>query len=201
MKILITGFGPFDRFLFNPSEVIAKALAEENEDVRSVTLPVVFGEGRKDLLSALKEHEPDVVISLGLNGNISYIALEEIALNISSTEVPDNSGKLVIDEPVSEGNELALRSSLPIRMIMEDLRKNGIPARLSYSAGTYLCNEVFYTLMEWCLSNDKIGGFVHIPMATEMIAKDPGSYSMPHMSLDMMKRAGNIILEDSRIRL
>jgi len=200
VKILVTGFGPFDRFLFNPSEVVAKALEEENHDVISLILPVIFGQSRKVLLSSLEEHDPDIVISLGLNGTISHIALEEIALNISSTEVPDNSGKLVIDEPISDGNELALRSSLPLRNIMEDLRKNGIPARLSYTAGTYLCNEVFYTLMEWCLSHDKIGGFVHIPMATEMIADDPRSYSMPHMSLDMIKKAGRIILADSRIR-
>jgi pyroglutamyl-peptidase len=198
VKILVTGFGPFDRFLSNPSREVARALSEENEDVIATTLPVVFGEGRKLLLEVLEKEVPDIVISFGLNGNISYIALEEIALNISSSEVKDNTGKILTDSVISQGSDLALRSTLPLRNIMDTLRENGIPAKLSYTAGTYLCNEVFYTLMEWCNENGKKGGFIHLPMATQMIAEDPRSYSIPHMSMEMILNAGRIILKSIR---
>ena len=172
MKILITGFGPFDHFSSNPSQDIARALSDENDDVVSRTLPVIYGEGGKALLEALDEYDPDLVICFGLNGTISHIALEEIALNLRSSEIPDSSGRIAVDETIFSGEPLALRSYLPNKRILDELRMNGIPARVSYSAGTYLCNEVFFTLMKWCKENGRYGGFIHVPLATEMISKD-----------------------------
>ena len=196
-KILVTGFGPFDRFFLNPSDEIARALSEDNDNVVHRTLPVVFGEGRRSLLGALEVTRPEIVICFGLNGNIGHIALEEIAINITSSEIADTSGNIPEDGIISGEGPLAYRTRLPTREIMEKLRKTGIPARRSYSAGTYLCNEVFYTLMEWCNRNDSRGGFVHVPMATEMIATDIRMYSTSHMSMDLLKKAGRIILSGS----
>lgn len=195
-KILVTGFGPFDHFSFNPSDEIAKALAQ-GDNVSHRTLPVVFGESRFALLEALDEVRPDLILCFGLNGTIGHIAIEEVAVNIASSEIPDNSGNKPEDQSVSDSGPLAFRTRLPARKIVDTLREKGIPARSSYSAGVYICNEVFYTLMEWCEKNGSTGGFIHVPMATEMMADNIRMYRTPHMALATMKRAGMIILESS----
>jgi pyroglutamyl-peptidase len=172
----------------------------ENQDLTARTLPVIYGKSGKVLLEALEEMKPDLAICFGLNGTISHIALEEIALNIRSSEVPDTSGRLIEDEPISSEGPLAFRSKLPLVKIRNELRKKGIPAKISHSAGTYLCNEVFYTLMIWCNHHSTRGGFIHIPMASEMIADDPRNYSIPHMSMDRILESGRISLAVSRFR-
>ncbi len=198
MKILITGFGPFDRFSFNPAQVVAKALEEENEDVTSSILPVVFGDARKAMQDDLEDLDPDLVISFGLNATIGHIALEEIAVNIASSEIPDNSGNMPLDQVLADKGPLSYRSTLPLKKILEKLRNDDIPAALSYSAGVYICNEIFYTLMEYCDRTGAKGGFIHLPMATEMIAADVRMYRVPHMSMDTLKQASRIVLEASR---
>jgi pyroglutamyl-peptidase len=196
MKILVTGFGPFDKFRSNPAEVLAEYLSIEYDQVEHAVLPVVYGEARESLLLEMDQKKPDVLVSFGLNGTIGHVNLEEIALNIRSSEVPDNSGNRLEDTPVVPRGELALRSSLPIRDIRNRLRGEGIPARISYSAGVYLCNEVFYTGMAWAGDNRKRAGFIHIPMATEMIADKPEMYKTPHMPIDTIKKSGRIIIEE-----
>ena len=196
MKILITGFGPFDRFSSNPAEIIAKRLADANTGVEHAILPVVYGEARIVLLKELKDRDPDVVISLGLNGTIGCINLEEIALNIRASEVPDNTGRILSDEPIIKDGEMAYRTRLPTASIKERLRKGGIPAKHSYSAGVYLCNEVFYTEMVWAEEMDRSAGFIHIPLATDMIADKIDMYRTPHMSMEMIEKACQIILDE-----
>jgi len=196
MKVLLTGFGPFDIFSSNPSEELAKALAREIPEAIAATLPVAFGEARADLLDILGREMPDLVISFGLNGYISYIALERIALNIAYSEVPDNRGVTSTMAPIDPDGPLAIASGLPLDAILMSLRDGGIPARFSFSAGTYLCNEVFYTLMQHCRRHGTEGGFVHIPMASEMIAASPRAMGGPHMPMDMLLRAGRTILRE-----
>jgi len=196
MKILITGFGPFDRFPINPAQVAAERIAENDPDVECFILPVVYGEAREVLHRELRERDPDAVVSLGLSANIGCINLEEIAVNIRASEVADNSGRILSDEPIIEGGALAYRTSLPTSQIKERLIQEGIPAKHSYSAGVYLCNEVFYTEMEWARSNNKIAGFIHIPLATSMIADRIEIYRFQHMSMDTIIEACEIIMEE-----
>jgi pyroglutamyl-peptidase len=196
MKILITGFGPFDKFPKNPAEITARSIAEAYDDMKCSILPVIYGEARKALMKDLEEKDPDVVISLGLNANIGCINLEELAVNILGSEVADNSGKVLFDTPIIEGGELAYRTGLPTASIKERLRADGIPAKHSYSAGVYLCNEVFYTEMAWAFEKDRIAGFIHIPMASELIADRIEMYRHPHMSLEMIEKACRIIVDE-----
>jgi len=196
MKILVTGFGPFDKFRSNPAEVLAEYLSGEFEEVEHAVLPVVYGDARDALLQELERRGPDTLVSFGLNGTIGHINLEEIALNIRSSEVPDNSGRKLDDSPVVTGGELALRSTLSLWDIRDRLRGEGIPARSSYSAGVYLCNEVFYTGAAWAQREGKKAGFIHIPMATEMIAGSPEMYRTPHMPIETIKKAGRIVIEE-----
>ncbi len=196
MKILVTGFGPFDKFRSNPAEVLAEYLSSEFSEVEHAVLPVIYGQARDALLQEIEQRKPDALVSFGLNGTIGHVNLEEIALNIRSSEVPDNTGKKLDDTPVVQDGELALRSSLPLKEIRDRLRDEGIPARSSYSAGVYLCNEVFYTGAQWAKWGEKRAGFIHIPMATEMIADCPEMYRTPHMTMETIKKAGRIIIEE-----
>ncbi|MGA1821481.1 MAG: pyroglutamyl-peptidase I [Thermoplasmatota archaeon] len=198
MVILLTGFGPFDVFSDNPSEVLIRHLKDTASGIEIATLPVVYGKGREVLIEALDRHRPEACVSFGLNATIGHIALEEIALNIRASEVPDNDGNIHSGEEISHGGPLAIRSGLPLDRIQDRLRTAGIPANRSYSAGVYLCNEVFYTLIEWCSENGAVGGFIHIPMAAEMISDKPRMYRNPTMSLDMIKKAGEIVLDSIR---
>ncbi len=195
-KAIITGFVPFHIFPKNPAQAIAEHLGKRSDiDVEAIVLPVEYGRAREILRTALKKTSPELVISFGLNGKISHIALEEIAVNIGGSDIPDNAGKVRMGEPISEDGPVAYRSSLPIADILETLRSERIPVKSSYSAGVYLCNEIFYTVMQWCKESGSKGGFVHVPMATEYITDDPEMITMPHMSLTDLKRAADLILD------
>ncbi len=195
-KAIITGFVPFHIFSRNPAQTIAEHLGKRLDiEVLSIILPVEYGKARGILRTAFREESPDLVISFGLNGKISHIALEEIAVNIRGSDIPDNTGKLQKGEPISEDGTLAYRSSLPIVGIREKLRSERIPVKISYSAGVYLCNEIFYTVMQWCEESGAKGGFIHVPMAMEYIAEDPKMITVPHMSLTDLKRAADMILD------
>jgi pyroglutamyl-peptidase len=195
MKILLTAFGPFDIFSSNPSELVANAMSEEF-GCRCSVLPVVFGKARNALISVLEEERPDLAISFGLNGNISHIALERIALNIAYSEIPDNEGTVREASPIDPEGPLAYRSGLPLDRILPKVRKAGIPCRYSFSAGTYICNEVFYTLMRYCEREGVLGGFIHIPMASHLISEDPRLQNNPHLSFEQILAAGRIALSE-----
>ncbi|MBN1390717.1 MAG: peptidase C15 [Candidatus Thermoplasmatota archaeon] len=195
MKILVTGFGPFERFRSNPAEAVADHLAKTHPDVEACILPVVYGEAGEVLLEELERVDPDRVISFGLNATIGHINLEEVAVNIRSSEIPDNKGRTLEDAKILEKGPLAYRTRLPIVRLMDHLRKNGIPAKRSYSAGVYICNEVFYLEMDWAHRTERPAGFVHIPIATEMIAERADLYRTPHMSMEMLKKAGELIMD------
>lgn len=194
--MLLTGFGPFDIFPTNPSGALAEALSKEF-GCRWEILPVVFGSSSGLLLEILDEYLPDLVISFGLNGGISHIALEQIALNIRYSEIPDNEGKMFDPSSIVEGGPLAYRSRLPLDRILLRMRASGIPSRMSFSAGTYICNEVFYTLMEYCRETGAKGGFIHVPMASDMISDNPRLMAGPHMGMQTMIEAGRIALSEA----
>lgn len=196
MKILLTAFGPFDIFSSNPSELIAGALSEEF-GCHYAILPVVFGKARTSLLSILEKEGPDLVVSFGLNGNISHIALERIAVNIAYSEVPDTIGIVRGGSPIDQDGPLAYLSGLPLDRILPLVRSAGIPCRMSFSAGTYICNEVFYTLMQYCEKEGIQGGFIHIPMASHLISEDPRLQGSPHISYDQILSAGRIVISES----
>ncbi len=197
-KAIITGFVPFHIFPQNPAQAVAEHLGKRLDiDVVPIVLPVEYGKAREILLTALREVSPDLVLSFGLNGKISHIALEEIAVNIRGSDIPDNSGMQHFGGPISRNGPVAYRSSLPIAGILEKLLSERIPVKVSYSAGVYLCNEIFYTVMQWCEESGAKGGFVHVPMATEYLPDDPKMITMPHMSLTDMNRAADVILDIS----
>lgn len=183
-RILLTGFEPFDQDSVNPSWEVARALHGETiagAQVHAVQLPCVFGAAMEVLDEALASLQPSLVISLGLAGGRSEITPERVAINIDDARIPDNAGKQPIDAPVVDKAPAAYFSTLPIKAMVRNLREAGLPASVSNTAGTFVCNHVFYALMHRLARRAAPGvrgGFIHIPALPQQAARHPGMASM-----------------------
>ena len=173
--VLITGFEPYGGRGRNPAAEIAKALEGltiEGHRVVGRTLPVSY-RGLADRLAALiEEQNPLVAISLGLWPGEPTIRLERFGLNLADFEIADNDGATLVDEAIEVNGATGLFATLPLRAIEEALLAGGIPARLSSTAGTFLCNATLYSLMRIIErpSSTAVGGFIHVPYMPEQVA-------------------------------
>lgn len=182
-RVLITGFEPFGGEAVNPALKAIECLeGMEVAGCRIVThpLPVVKGKSIASLLEKIKEVQPELVIAVGQAGGSSELSLERVAINIDDFRIPDNEGQQPIDEPVVAGGPAAYWSTLPIKTMLKVLRSEGIPVKISNSAGTYVCNHVFYGLMHALAQEGAIrrGGFIHIPYLPEQAARLSGQPSV-----------------------
>lgn len=156
--------------------------------VRSAVLPVTFADAPARLRDALDAVEPDLVVCTGLAAGTAEIAVERFAVNLIDAPAPDEAGAMPTDQPVMPGAEQGLISSLPVKAITRALREAGIPASLSMSAGTFVCNQVFYTALEWSRSRPGTrAGFIHVPWADGQAPS-----GQPSMSLHRITRAVEI---------
>ena len=183
-RILLTGFEPFDKDSVNPSWQVARALDGEliaGGVVHAVQLPCVFGAAMQVLDEALAKLQPTLIISLGLAGGRTDITPERVAINIDDARIPDNAGHQPIDQAVVRDAPAAYFSTLPIKAMVRYLRDAGIPASVSNTAGTFVCNHVFYALMHRLTRRagpGVRGGFIHIPALPQQAAQHPGMASM-----------------------
>ena len=168
-KLLITGFEPFGGETINPSYEAVVRLPDEINGyaLTKLLLPVVFGKAAEAVMETADRISPDVILCIGQAGGRGAITPELVGINLRHASIPDNSGYEPKDEPVVAGGETAYFSSLPVRKIAGAIESAGLPAKVSYSAGAYVCNDLLYTLLERYKSS-KIGvGFIHIPYSTE----------------------------------
>ena len=169
-RILITGFEPFGGDRVNPSWQVAQALQGERwhgHEVVVEQLPCTFAAAIPTLQAALRRHRPRLVLALGQAGR-AVISLERVALNVDDARIPDNAGAQPVDRPVRRGGPAAYFSTLPLKAMLQALRAGGVPAEVSQTAGTFVCNHVFYGLMHTLRSQRGVrGGFVHVPMLPE----------------------------------
>lgn len=179
--VLLTGFEPFGGAARNPSGEIA--LAWDGREVAGArivgaVLPCVFGSARRELDLLLRRHRPAVVLCLGVAAGRAAITPERVAINVDDARIPDNAGRRPIDLPIVRGGPVAYWSTLPIKAIVAELRSRGVPAEVSQTAGTFLCNHVFYALMHAVRRRRGVkAGFVHVPAMSEAAA--PGEPSLP----------------------
>lgn len=175
--VLITGFEPFGGDVINPSQEIAQALDGRTVADRAIigaTLSCVFGGSRQELVRLLRAHQPGVVICLGLAVGRAEIALERVAINVDDARIPDNAGQQPIDVPVVRSGPPAYWSRLPIKAIVAELRARKIPAVVSQTAGTFVCNHVFYGLMHLLRWQRPVrAGFIHVPARVGMKTTAP----------------------------
>ncbi len=183
MKVLLTGFEPFGSETVNPSYEAIRQLPEHIGRAELVTarIPVSFEQSGPVLKEALAIHRPDIVICVGQAGGYSGIAMERVAINLQDASIPDNCGVQPSEQPILPDGPAAYFSSLPVKKLAAALRQNGIPAFVSNSAGTYVCNHLMYTLLH-LIDRDHlpvIGGFIHVPYSTrQAAAKTPVPASM-----------------------
>ncbi len=184
-KILITGFEPFAGARVNPSEEIARALdgrVVAGHQVIGAVLPCVFGGSIAELKRWLKIVRPELVICVGQAGGRKEITPERVAINVDDARIADNSGAQPIDAPVARGGPAAYWSTLPIKAIVAALHREGLPAAISQTAGTFVCNHLFYGLMRALARRPGVrGGFIHVPFLPQQAKRGQPSLKLCEM--------------------
>ena len=198
MRILLTGFEPFDNSPINPSERIVRTLAKESisgVQIDTAVLPVDLDLAPAAVIEAVKVSEPDAVICLGQASRRAVISIERLAINLLDFRIPDNAGNQVEDQPIDPNGPAAYFTTLPVRKIFDTLKENGIPAELSLSAGTYLCNQVLFTILHYLRNQNQnvSAGFIHLPALPEQAAEMKGS--VPSMSLETMMQGIRLAIQ------
>ncbi len=184
-KVLITGFEPFGGDAINPALEAVKRLEETSLDggiIVTCQVPVTRFESISAVIDAIEAHQPDCVITVGQAVGRAAITPERVAINVDDFRIPDNGGNQPIDEPIIEHGPDAYFSSLPIKRIAQTLQESGIPCQVSNSAGTFVCNHLFYGVQHYLRGKSIRHGFVHIPLLPEQVTD--GNH--PSMSLDMI---------------
>ena len=197
MKILITGFEPFGKSPINPSQILIEQAPESfpgGIELVKAILPVEKTAGPQALIDALERNQPEAVICFGLAEGRPVISLERVAVNLMDYRIPDNAGEIVQNQPILPEGPAAYFSSLPLRAMQAELRANNIPSELSLTAGAYLCNQVFYTLMHHLASHGQTtpAGFIHLPACPEQAAHF--DKPIPTMSLELIKSTLPVLL-------
>ncbi|HXD84743.1 MAG TPA: pyroglutamyl-peptidase I [Rudaea sp.] len=194
-KALVTGFDPFGGEAINPAQLIAQALDGEivaGHRIVGAILPTQFGAAPAMLEKLIARHRPALVLALGQAGGRDGISLERVAVNLIDARIPDNTGAQPVDVCIVDNAANAYFSTLPVKAMLQRLRAAGVPAALSQTAGTFVCNQVFYALMHALRRRRARGGFVHVPYLPEQAARHAGTPSMP---LDAMVGAVRLCLE------
>ena len=168
--VLLTGFDPFGGETVNPSWLAVQALHGRRvagHRVIAAQLPTVFDAAPQRLQDLLRAHRPAVVICVGQAGGRAALSLERVAINLNDARIPDNAGAQPIDTPTAPGGPAAYFSTLPIKTMLLALQRRGVPAEVSQTAGTFVCNQVFYALMHLLATQNEAkgmrGGFIHVP--------------------------------------
>ena len=198
--ILLTGFEPFTPHKANPTEELVRGFDGRrvaDAVVHGVVLPVHHADAAPRVAALLEALRPSAVLHLGLAAGRARIALERIAVNVMDYAVPDNAGCLKTDEPCIPSGPAAYFATLPLRTILERLTAEGVPAYVSDTAGTYLCNQTLYTTLHAVngMPAPPRVGFIHVPLLPAMVAAC--GLDQPSMDLGVMRRAVEIALESA----
>ncbi len=189
MKILVTGFDPFGGEKINPALETIKRLPDTilGAQIIKLEIPTVVGKSLAKITEAVEKENPDAVLSIGQAGGRSEITVERVGINIDDCRIPDNEGNQPIDEPVVKGGPAAYFVTIPIKAIVENIKAHNIPASISNTAGTFICNHVCYGVAHLAAARTAAGtpmksGFIHIPFLPEQVIGKPAL--TPSMSLE-----------------
>jgi pyroglutamyl-peptidase len=195
-KVLLTGFDAFGGQLLNPSWLAVQALHGRQvlgHTVVAAQLPTVFGASLRELDALLRQHQPALVICVGQAGGRKALSLERVAINVNDAPLADNAGAQPVDTPVVRDAPVAYFTSLPIKAMLGALQDEGVGAEVSQTAGTFVCNHVFYGLMRALATEPELrhvrGGFVHVPWLPEQ--------GTPNMALDEIVRGLHVAVRSA----
>lgn len=190
MKLLLTAFDPFGGSDINPAQEAVKLLPHQLDDIQIIKLevPTIFHESIKTVAAAMEKERPDVVLCVGQAGGRYDVTPERVAINVDDARIPDNAGNQPLDTPIFADGAPAYFSSLPIKAIVQEIRKSGLPSSVSNTAGTFVCNHLMYGVLYHI---DKYypkmrGGFIHVPFIPQQVLSHPSP--APYMSqIDIAK--------------
>ena len=196
-KVLITGFDPFGGEKINPAYEAVKLLPDEIGGAKIIKkeIPTVFQKGPEAVYEAIQENQPNFVLCIGQAGGRSQVTPEWVGINFRNARIADNEGNQPLQTSVVENGPEAYFTMLPVFRMVEKMKKNGIPASVSYTAGTYVCNDVMYSVLHYCHTEfkDVKSGFMHVPFATEQTVNQPAG--TPGMNLKDIAKAIELSVE------
>ena len=182
MKILVTGFDPFGGEPINPAIESVKRLPDNiaGAEIIKLEIPTVRKKSLEKIEKAINEHNPDIILSIGQAGGRFDISIERIGINLDDFRIPDNEGNQIIDEPVFPDGENSYFVKLPVKAMVQNVQKNNIPASVSYTAGTFVCNHVLYGVLYLIEKKykGKKSGFIHIPFLPQQVVDKRNTPSM-----------------------
>ncbi len=193
-KILVTGFEPFATSSLNPSDEIVKALI--GDDLVTAILPVVFGQASAQLRELIDLHKPTAVLCLGQAEGRSEMTPERIAINLDDARIADNAGNQPLEQRIMADGPDGHFSTLPIEKMVASMKAAGIPASISLSAGTFVCNHIFYVLQDYLKDSSVKSGFMHVPLMDEQRKECP---TLPTMPIRQMVAGVEIALNILRV--
>ncbi|KAF1297608.1 pyroglutamyl-peptidase I [Enterococcus sp. JM4C] len=184
MKILVTGFDPFGGETTNPALEAVKGLPTtiNGAEIIKLEIPTVFNKSAEVTKKAILAHNPDVVLSIGQAGGRFTVTPERVAINLDDARIADNEGNQPIDQPIQIDGAAAYFTQLPVKAMVQAIKEAGLPAALSNSAGTFVCNHIMYQV-QYMIANEfpeMKGGFIHVPFIASQVVDKPSS---PFMSL------------------
>lgn len=195
-KVLLTGFEPFGEDSLNPSQALLNAkeqLHVTGVEVIGCVLPVVRYQAAEVAINAIKTHQPDLVLMFGQASGRGVITPERVAINLDDYRIADNAGHQPIDEAIIADGPAAYFTTLPVKAMVEDLQQAGIAAEVSYSAGTFVCNHLFYAVQHYLAQKDIRSGFIHVPPLPEQVpATNP---SLPSLGLEPLIAAVRVMIQ------
>lgn len=203
--VLLTGFEPFGGQARNPSAEIARALdgrTIRGHRIVGAVLPCAFDVSGQRLRQLLRRHRPGLVIACGLAGGRAGVSVERVAINLQDARIPDNRGAQPVDRPVVRGGPAAHWSTLPVKAIVARLNRAGVAATVSQTAGTFVCNHVFYLLMHALRRSRRVrGGFVHVPWLPGQAGRDEPTMELGRMvaAMEAVIATALAVRRDARI--
>lgn len=191
-KILITGFDPFGGERINPSwEAVLKLPDQVGKyALTKLQIPTEFGRAAACVLKKAYEINPDIILCIGQAGGRSAITLEVVAINLRDASIADNAGNQPVDTPGIPSGPAAYFSTIPVRQMTAAIKECNIPSSLSYSAGTYVCNDVLYTLLHQYNGTQTRVGFIHVPFLPEQVKNNE-----PYLPLEQIVKALSAAIE------
>ncbi|MBW3094255.1 pyroglutamyl-peptidase I [Bifidobacterium sp. 64T4] len=195
--VLVTGFDPFGGESVNPAYEAVRMLPDRIAGARIITLeiPTAFTRGPETVEQAIERERPDMVISVGQAGGRSAVTVEQVAINLAEARISDNDGEQPVGAALREDGDTAYFATVPVKAMVANVRAHGLPAFVSYTAGTYVCNSVMYHvlyLLERRFPGTR-GGFIHVPYAVEQTVGKPNG--TPSMALADMAKALEYAIE------
>ena len=185
-RILVTGFDPFGGQPLNPAREAVMRLPDTvgGYEITKLEIPTVFGLAAETVLQAAEELQPHAILCVGQAGGRSAVTPEVVAINLREATIPDNAGNIPVNTPVIENAPAAYFATLPVRDMARAVKERGVPCALSYTAGTFVCNDLLYTLLHHYRDTDVKVGFVHIPYLPEQAGE-----GVPSMELNTVVEA------------